>query len=127
MTDDKNTDVKSAGEASKEAQKTVKETNQDVENASKEAASRLKGKRREAFNTTDAVLASDEKHYRNIREAQAQTGGDKYDEKNDPEVHPEVNDLDSPTPSQSQNNLKHPAISEYTDPHMAKNYLGQPI
>jgi hypothetical protein len=126
MADDKK-NVKSAGEASSENQEQVEQTNQDVEQASKEAAKRLEGKTREGFNTTDAVLGADEDHYKNVREAQAASFGEEYDEKNDPELHPEINYLDVATPSQSQNNLKHPAIAEYTDPHMSKNYLGQPI
>jgi hypothetical protein len=125
MADDKK-DVKSAGEASSENQEQVEQTNQDVEQASKEAATRLKGKTRERFNATDAVLADGE-HYKNVRQAQAASFGETYDEKNDPEVNPELRTLDVATPSQSQNNLKHPAIAEYTDPHMSKNYLGQPI
>lgn len=114
----------SASQAASEAKSTVEATNTDVEKATAEAAKRVPGKER--FVTVDAVLANDE-HYANIREAQAQTNGIDYDPKTDPEnveyVAPEV----APVASLNQNNLKHPASDEYVDPHMSKNYLGQPL
>ena len=126
MSNDKDTKVQSAAEYGKESAKDVKKINDDVEEASKIAAKNLEGKTKEPFNLTDSALDQTD-HYKDLREVQARSLGFEYDEKNDPELHPEVNTLEVPTPSSSQNNLKHPDTPEYTDPHMSKNYLGQPI
>lgn len=116
--------VKSADEAQKEAQKVTKESNSQIEAAAKKAATirerQLKdvpedaGPKsfKESFNTTDAVLGADEQHAKTIKEAQSQSLDDTFQ---------------VVTPSLNQNNLKHPEEDAYTDPHMSKNYQGQPI
>lgn len=124
MADDK---AQSASQAGKESAQATEATNKNVEQASKEAADTIKGQTKERFNTTDARLAESDTHFTDVRRNQAESVGEVYDPKTDPEVNPEINTLDYATPSQSQNNLKHPADPAYTDPHMSKNYLGQPI
>lgn len=111
-------------EAGQENAAKVKATNASVEKAGQEAASRMKGMRRERANTTDAVLGEDETHGINVKKAQAATFGEDYDPKTDPEVTPP--DV-TPAPSQNQNNLKHPDSADDNDPHSSRNYLGQRI
>lgn len=116
--------VVAPSQVANEAKQTVDATNKDVDKAGQEAANRLKGQSKERFNVTDAVLGSDDQHSVNVKKAQAQSFGEDYDPKTDPEVTP--TEL-SPAPSQNQNNLKHPAGEEWVDPHASKNYLGQPL
>lgn len=116
--------VVSASDKAKDNANLVETTNKDVEQAADEAATRLKGQRRESFNVTDSVLGEDEEHGVNVKRAQAASFGEEYDPKSDPEaVIIEI----TPVASQNQNNLKHPSASEFTDPHAAKTYLGHPL
>lgn len=120
-------EVVAPSEAKNEAKKLVGATNSDVEKAGNEAATRLEGQRREAFNVTDATLATDE-HYKNVRRAQAATAGEDYDPKTDPELTSGgARGTITPAPSQNQNNLIHPNDDVIAHPHGSRNYLGQKI
>lgn len=117
-------DVQAPKDQANEAGALVDATNSGVDKAGAEAASRLKGQRAESVNTTDAVLGEDEKHGIAVKTAQAASFGETYDPKSDPE---NVAETLVPVQSQNQNNLKHPAGDEFTNPHASKNYLGQLI
>lgn len=118
-------EVKSPDAAQKEATDVTKKLNDSVESAASDVAKDRNAElsalpedagpkaKKESFNRTDALLGADEQHAKLVKEAQSQSTGD--------------NPVVVVAPSQNQNNRKHPVADEYSDPHMAKNYLGQPL
>lgn len=118
-----NVDVQTPKEAGEKASEQVKKTNQSVESAAAEAAKRLEARvsddpeapaPKERFNITDIVLGETD-HGKKVKEAQKAT----------------IESFDGsvvvPAHSQNVNNQKHPETVEANDPHLARNYLGQPI
>lgn len=122
---DKKVDVQSPDDAQKASTEVTSQINDSVEKAAAEVAKDRNAElkdlpedagpkaKKESFNRTDALLGADEDHAKLVKEAQSQSVGD--------------NPVVVVAPSQNQNNRKHPVADEYSDPHMAKNYLGQPL